>query len=45
MSLARYSELLDWVGRSIRSDKRSAIPEGLAPILSRKMNIELRGQD
>jgi len=35
MSLARYLELLDWVGRTIRSDKRSAIPEGLAPILSR----------
>ena len=35
MSLARYLELLDWVGRTIRSDKRGAIPEGLAPILSR----------
>ena len=35
MSLTRYLELLDWVGRTIRSDKRGAIPEGLAPILSR----------
>ena len=35
MSLARYLELLDWVGRTIRSDKRGAIPEGLAPILGR----------
>jgi len=35
MSLTRYLELLDWVGRTIRNDKRSAIPEGLTPILSR----------
>ena len=35
ISLTRYLELLDWVGRTIRSDKRGAIPAGLAPILSR----------
>ena len=35
ISLARYLELLDWVGRTIRGDKRGAIPSGLAPILSR----------
>ena len=35
MSLERYLELLDWVGRTTRSDKRSAIPVGLAPVLSR----------
>ncbi len=35
ISLARYLELLDWVGRTIRSDKRGAIPANLAPILSR----------
>ena len=35
ISLTRYLELLDWVGRTIRGDKRGAIPEGLAPILSR----------
>lgn len=35
ISLARYLELLDWVGRTIRSDKRGSIPSNLAPILSR----------
>ncbi len=35
ISLARYLELLDWVGRTIRSDKRGSIPSKLAPILSR----------
>jgi hypothetical protein len=35
MSLARYLDLLDWAGRSIRSDKRGAIPAGLPPILRR----------
>ena len=33
--LARYLELLDWVGRTVRGDKRGAIPPELAPILSR----------
>lgn len=35
ISLARYLELLDWVGRILRKDKRGAIPSGLPPILSR----------
>ena len=35
ISLARYLELLDWVGRQIRNDKRGSIPAGLAPILDR----------
>jgi hypothetical protein len=35
ISLVKYLELLDWVGRTFRSDKRGAIPAGLAPILSR----------
>ena len=35
ISLTRYLELLDWVGRTIRSDKRGSIPADLAPILSR----------
>jgi len=35
ISLARYLELLDWVGRTIRSDKRGSIPDSLAPFLSR----------
>jgi hypothetical protein len=35
ISLSRYLELLDWVGRQVRSDKRGAIPEDLAPILDR----------
>jgi hypothetical protein len=35
MSVLRYLELLDWTGRQLRSDKRGAIPEGIAPILSR----------
>ncbi len=35
ISLNRYLELLDWVGRQIRDDKRGAIPAGLAPILDR----------
>ena len=35
ISLTRYLQLLDWVGRRLRSDKRGAIPSGLAPILNR----------
>ena len=35
MSLDRYLQLLDWVGRTIRSDKRGSIPAGLDSILSR----------
>ena len=35
ISLGRYLELLDWVGRTLRDDKRGAIPAELAPILSR----------
>jgi hypothetical protein len=35
MPLTRYLELLDWTGRQLRSDKRGAIPTGLAPILER----------
>ena len=35
ISLTRYLQLLDWVGRRLRSDKRGAIPSGLAPILTR----------
>ena len=36
------SELLDWVGRTVRGDKRGAIPPELAPILSR---LELTAQE
>ncbi len=35
ISMDRYLELLDWVGRTIRGDKRGAILADLAPILSR----------
>ena len=35
ISLARYLELLDWTGRQLRSHKRGAIPDQLAPILKR----------
>jgi hypothetical protein len=35
ISLTRYLELLDWVGRTFRSDKRGAIPARLAPIMTR----------
>lgn len=35
ISFARYLELLEWVGQTLRSDKRGSIPAGLAPILSR----------
>lgn len=35
LSLTDYLQLLDWTGRSIRADKRGAIPDHLAPILSR----------
>ena len=35
ISLPRYLELLDWVGRTIRGGKRGAIPSGLEPILKR----------
>lgn len=35
MSVARYLQLLDWVGRTVRSDKRGSIPAELAPILER----------
>jgi hypothetical protein len=35
MTLDEYLSLLDWTGRQIRSDKRGAIPEHLAPIIER----------
>ena len=35
ISFARYLELLEWVGQTVRSDKRGSIPAGLTPILSR----------
>ena len=35
ISLTRYLELLDWVGRQLRSDKRGAISTHLASILNR----------
>ena len=35
MSFADYLELLDWTGRQLRSDKRGAIPQQMAPILER----------
>ncbi len=35
MSLDRYLQLLDWVGRAIRCDKRGSIPVELDSILSR----------
>jgi len=33
--LSQYLELLDWTGREIRVGKRGAIPDSLAPILTR----------
>jgi hypothetical protein len=39
--LADYLELLDWTGRSLREDKRGAIPATLPPILER-LRIEPR---
>ena len=35
MSLADYLRLLDWAGRQLRRDKRSAIPSDLSGILER----------
>ena len=35
MPFAEYLQILDWTGRVWRSDKRCAIPDGLAPILER----------
>ena len=35
ITLDRYIELVDWVGRRKRPDKRGAIPQDLAPILER----------
>ena len=35
LCLEKYLELLDWTGRQVRSDKRGAIPDSLAPILDR----------
>jgi hypothetical protein len=35
MHLADYIELVDWSGRQIRPDKRSAISETAPPILAR----------
>jgi hypothetical protein len=40
--LDRYLQLLDWTGRQVRSDKRGAIPQDLAPILTR-LNIPNEG--
>jgi len=34
-SLLDYFELIDWTGRSIREDKRGAIPAHISPILQR----------
>ena len=34
-SVEDYMQLLDWTGRALRDDKRSAIPEFAPPILSR----------
>ncbi|MDB4778270.1 hypothetical protein OAG68_02320 [bacterium] len=42
ISLARYLELLDWTGRQLRKKKRGAIPNHLAPILTR-LGIETKG--
>ena len=33
--MARYLELLDWTGRQLHHDKVGAIPDHLAPILTR----------
>jgi hypothetical protein len=35
MTLDEYLQILDWTGRQLRSDKRGAIPDHLAPILDR----------
>jgi len=35
MSLDEYLSLLDWTGRQVRTGKRGAIPDHLAPILDR----------
>jgi hypothetical protein len=35
ISLPTYLQLLDWTGRQIRGDQRSAIPAELAPVLER----------
>jgi hypothetical protein len=37
--LTDYLELVDWTGRIMREDKRSAIPEHLPPILDR-LNVD-----
>jgi hypothetical protein len=35
MPFVEYLQILDWTGRTWRSDKRCAVPNGLAPILER----------
>ena len=40
MSLDEYLQLVDWTGRSIRADKKGAIPAEIAPILDR---LRIRG--
>ncbi len=35
MGLGDYLQLLDWTGRQIRSDKRGAMPQNLAPLFER----------
>ena len=35
MSLARYVELVDWTGRSVRAKNRGSVPDGLSPVLQR----------
>jgi hypothetical protein len=42
VSMGRYLELLDWTGRQLRRDKVGAIPDHLAPILSR-IGLDARG--
>ncbi|WP_066016145.1 hypothetical protein [Endozoicomonas atrinae] len=34
-TLSSYIELVDWIGRIVRQDKRGSIPENLPPILDR----------
>jgi len=40
INLDEYLELLDWTGRSIKSNKRGKIPSHLSPILTR-LNIDV----
>lgn len=42
MSMEQYLRVLDWTGRQIRSGKRGAIPQEMAPLLER-LGVDVEG--